>query len=145
MNNAGDEEIARRISLKLCKKLSKTKLGGFACPFSELHDSTDVTYSESETDVVDPGDDGEDAGLRRLDASFSPKRMKGLLGSGLVSKFASLRTFGREDDVSQLTLETGDSGNVFAADEEFAPSDPDWLLPHPSTSIRPSSRITPEK
>jgi hypothetical protein len=147
LNSPGEGEVARRISQKLCKKLAKAKIGSFACPFSDPHDSTDVTYSESETDVVDPGDD-EDLVLRRLDASFSPKRMKGLLGSGLASKFASLRTFARGDDLSQLTLETSageESGSVFAADEEFEPADPGWLHPYQSTSIRPPFRITPQK
>jgi hypothetical protein len=144
LNSASEEEVARRLSLKLCKKLAKAEVGSFSCPFPDLHDSTDVTYSESETDIADPGDD-EDLVLRRLDASFSPKRMKGLLGSGFASKFASLRTFANGDDLSQLTLEAGDSGGIFVADEEYEPSDPDWLHPHRSTSIRPSSRITPEK
>jgi hypothetical protein len=140
---ASEEEVARRISLKLVKKLAKADVGSFSCPFPDLHDSTDVTYSESETDIADPCDD-DDLVLRRLDASFSPKRMKGLLGSGFASKFASLRTFAKGDDLSQLTLEAGDSGGIFVADEEFEPSDPDWLHPHRSTSIRPSPRITPE-
>lgn len=145
LNSPSEEEVARRISLKLCKKLAKAEAGSFSCPFLDLHDSTDVTHSESETDVADPGDDDDDLVLRRLDASFSPKRMKGLLGSGFASKFASLRTFARGDDLSQLTLETGDSDGMFVADEEFEPSDPDWLLPDRSTSIRPPSQITPEK
>lgn len=144
LNSPDEEDVVRRIPDKLCKKLSKSKL---SCPFADLCDSTDVTYSESETDVVDPDED-EELVLRKLDASFTSLRLSEVVGSDVASRFPSLRSLGRGEDISQLTLEVeADDGHVAVLEERTGSGQDHPTPPNVSTtaSTRASFRPTPEQ
>jgi hypothetical protein len=142
-----DEYVLRRIPNKLSRKLSSTKLGQPSYPFLDFQDSTDVTYSQSESESgnFDGNDDcNDDMILRRLDASLSPRRMNELLGSGFVSKLVSSLRIG--EGVSDLTLDAieSDDSTVNAVNTQQGSCESPGPSSDDVATATPSFRVTPK-
>jgi hypothetical protein len=149
MNDPGgeDEYILRRIPNKICKKLSSAKLGNRSYPFLDFQDSTDVTYSQSESEsgtFACDGDGDDELILRKLDASFSSSRVNELLGSRFVSKLASALRTG--ENVSDLTLDAlnSDDGIMAVAPSQQGPRESPGPPATDDATAKPSFRVAPK-